>query len=512
MERKNKKLVSIVIPTYNSKDYLIEAINSCLKQTYKKIEILICDDGSTDETKSLIKTFLKKYPRKIRYFKLKHSGSPAIPRNIGMKAANGEYIAFLDSDDVMKKDRIKEQVSLIEKLNDTDIICTNASIIDENSKEKGSYTQNLEEELLSLEKLLQNNYIIQSTVLMKKSVLSKIGYNLEKETGYHEDYEYWLRASALKVNVYYFPKELIYYRLNPGGISRKMSTSQGLIKSIKTLEILSQNKDLSEDTKKMFSDQIKNNKKRILIENLKKYKEIYFFMRNISFSMLYPLIYLSKLLRFNIILKHRQKIKLHLGCGEKYLDGYINIDYPPFHTNIQTRYKKVDYYCDITKLKLNNNSVDEIRLHHVFEHFTYPESLSLLVRWNKALKLNGKLIIETPDIKACFKEFSLQKEFKKQAQILRHIFGSHEASWAIHKDGWYDEKYKFILNKIGFQIEKIEFTKHKSTRNITVIANKKESFSDEELKKRLKEILSLYLIDESEIKLLNEWVSMIKLK
>ncbi len=512
MGNKNKELVSIIIPTYNSSNYLAESINSCLKQTYKKIEIIICDDGSTDGTESLVKTFLKKYPDKIQYFKLKHSGAHAIPRNIGIRASKGEYIAFLDSDDVMKKNRIKEQVGLIKKLGEVSILCTNASTIDENSEKVGDYFRNIKEGRLTLNILIKNNYIIQSTVLMKKSVISKIGYYFEEKKGYHPDYEYWLRASALKTRIYYIPKKLIYYRQHSNSISSKISTSQSVQKKIEFLKRIINMEILTKPEKKMFESQIRKDKLVLLIKSLKKYQPVYFFIKAVSFRVFYPLIYLFRWFKFNIFLKHKKELRLHLGCGGKYFKGYINIDYPPSYSTVQLKHRKVDFYCDITKLKLKNSSVDEIRLHHVFEHFTYPESLSLLVKWNKVLKSNGKLVIETPDIKTCFKELFLQKDFKKQAQILRHIFGSHEASWAIHKDGWYEEKYKFILNRLGFKINRIDFTEYKSTRNITVTANKKESFSDAEFNKRIKEILSFYLIDECETKLLNEWMSNIKLK
>lgn len=164
-------------------------------------------------------------------------------------------------------------------------------------------------------------------------------------------------------------------------------------------------------------------------------------------------------------------MKLHLGCGERYFEGYVNIDYPPEkQTVIQS---KVDMYADITKLSYRKNSIEEIRLHHVFEHFDRPSALALLCRWRDFLKTGGLLHIETPDAMACFKQMlSPFYSFDQKQQIERHLFGSHEASWAVHWDGWYEDKYRYTLSLLGF--ENISFKRNRwgVTRNIEVYARK----------------------------------------
>ncbi len=88
-------------------------------------------------------------------------------------------------------------------------------------------------------------------------------------------------------------------------------------------------------------------------------------------------------------------LKLHLGCGEEYLDGYVNIDYPASEHSVMR--VKADRYADIRTLTYPDNSVDEIRMHHMFEHFERGEALQLLLRWRRWLKPGGILLIETPD-------------------------------------------------------------------------------------------------------------------
>ena len=90
------------------------------------------------------------------------------------------------------------------------------------------------------------------------------------------------------------------------------------------------------------------------------------------------------------------KMKLHLGCGEIHLDGYLNIDYPPASHAVQTK-SAADEYHNILELAYPANSIEEIRLHHVFEHFTRASALGLLAGWWTWLVPGGLLRIEVPD-------------------------------------------------------------------------------------------------------------------
>lgn len=148
------------------------------------------------------------------------------------------------------------------------------------------------------------------------------------------------------------------------------------------------------------------------------------------------------------------KVRLHLGCGRLYLQGYVNIDYPQeSHTTITV---KADRYADLRELEYPDGSVDEIRLHHVFEHFSRQWALTLLAKWRRWLKYDGTLIIETPDFDECVARY-VSADLPYKIKLQRHIFGSQEAHWAYHLDGWGEEKFKFVLKKFGFH--KLEFEK-----------------------------------------------------
>lgn len=142
-----------------------------------------------------------------------------------------------------------------------------------------------------------------------------------------------------------------------------------------------------------------------------------------------------------------KRIKLHLGCQEKYLRGYVNIDLPPDRHTVQK--VKADRYADVRELHYESCTIDEIRSHHLLEHFSRREALTLLARWHKWLRVGGLLVIETPDFEESARKF-LQRELDDQFKLGRHIFGSHETDWAYHLDFWHEAKFRYVLSELGY--------------------------------------------------------------
>lgn len=206
-------------------------------------------------------------------------------------------------------------------------------------------------------------------------------------------------------------------------------------------------------------------------------------------------------------------MKLHLGCGEGYLKGYLNIDFPPEFHPIQTK-SVADKYADILELRYKKDSVEEIRLHHVFEHFERPVALALIAGWRSWLKKNGVLRIEVPDFDksaACVLNPFSDKQKKNVA--LRHIFGSQEALWAIHYQGWSPKRLKKLLTLFGFYTIKIIKKSWKNTYNFEIIAIKtEEEYNQEKCEQIAKKILKSYLINDSdtELRLFSLWMDKFK--
>jgi SAM-dependent methyltransferase len=199
-------------------------------------------------------------------------------------------------------------------------------------------------------------------------------------------------------------------------------------------------------------------------------------------------------------------LRLHLGCGEWHLDGYVNIDFPLTEHTVQTS-SGADICGDISQLRMPRESVDEIRNHHVFEHFDRQEALALLCNWHQALKVGGTLYIETPDFEESIKLllFNASLTYQDKQGIMRHIFGSHEAHWAIHCDGWYREKFIHVLTMLDFEIVSIEYSGWLNIRNIHVVARKKCHRSRAFLVTACKEILLESKVVEGEVKMWQTW-------
>jgi len=195
--------ISIIIPTYNYAQYICEAIESVLNQTYKDFEIIVVDDGSTDNTKEVIKPYLNK----IKYIYQQNSG-PSSARNRGIKEAKGEYIAFLDADDIWLAQKLELQIKFMEKEKEvglifSDMILFNEKGIIKNSflKEKLFFNKLSIKPLSSTEKviydnvfnaLLQENFIPTNTVIVKKECFNKVGF-FDETLFSVEDRDMWLR-------------------------------------------------------------------------------------------------------------------------------------------------------------------------------------------------------------------------------------------------------------------------------------------------------------------------------
>ncbi len=202
-------------------------------------------------------------------------------------------------------------------------------------------------------------------------------------------------------------------------------------------------------------------------------------------------------------------LKLHLGCGQKYLWGYVNIDFPLSEHTVQTD-SVADKIIDITKLKCPKDSIEEIRLHHVFEHFQRPIALALILSWGSWLKKDGVLRIEVPDFfRTTINVLSPFTSPKTKSVAIRHIFGSQEASWAVHYEGWTERRLKHLFSIAKFDVKSISKTQHKDTYNIEVIAQKNNKIiSKKEIQKIAKKYLSQFLLDnsKSEKKMLCTWL------
>ncbi len=202
-------------------------------------------------------------------------------------------------------------------------------------------------------------------------------------------------------------------------------------------------------------------------------------------------------------------MKLHLGCGQVYLDGYVNIDYPLAEHTVQ-RKSVADKLADISELTFPPGSIDEVRLHHVFEHFRRPQIAAMVASWNSWLSMGGQLHIEVPDLGRIARVFvNPFSSIRARAVAERHLFGSHEATWAAHYEGYDERLWRFLLEEFGFRVTKVRRKSWRGTHNIHVFAKKHADLKDvDQAKSAGKKYLSAYLVDGTpgELAMLDIWM------
>jgi len=185
--------VSIAIPAYNASSFIEDALQSIFSQEFNDYEVLVVDDGSVDQTPSI----LKKYESKIRFFR-KNNGGPASARNVAIKNSMGKYIAFLDADDLWKPQKLKLQVDYMDKDQSIGFSHTNAECFSIDNEGKKVKRRNLvcDVQGFVFKDLFWSNFIVNSSVLVRHECLERVGLLDEsRELIGSEDYDLWLRLS-----------------------------------------------------------------------------------------------------------------------------------------------------------------------------------------------------------------------------------------------------------------------------------------------------------------------------
>jgi len=184
--------ISVIIPTYNRADLLVKAIRSALDQTISPLEVLVCDDGSTDGSEKAVKSI---GDSRVRWVVGPRGGRPALPRNRGIRESKGGWLAFLDSDDIWLPDKLEKQLKLAEELN-CHAVCSNAFHFVPAKGVVGTYL-NWKSDRVSFDELLKVNRVIcSSTMIRRELIRSVIGFPEDTNLKVGEDYSLWLRVAS----------------------------------------------------------------------------------------------------------------------------------------------------------------------------------------------------------------------------------------------------------------------------------------------------------------------------
>ncbi|PIR72625.1 MAG: hypothetical protein COU42_00605 [Candidatus Nealsonbacteria bacterium CG10_big_fil_rev_8_21_14_0_10_36_24] len=241
-------LVSIIIPTYNASAYIADAVDSAVKQTYLNKEIIVVDDGSTDDTKKILAPYIR--DGFIKYIFQKNKGLSGA-RNTAIREANGEYIALLDADDFFLPEKVERQIRYLETHTECDIsYCDLYHFYEDNPLKLLKLQYNYYSGNDVLLHLIKGNFIAPLAVVLRKNVFDRFGYfdeNLKRS----EDLEFWIRVALNGGRICFLPEILGKLRMRKTG-NLQDSKGQPAVK-LTNLEILDHlNSEMNKIEKKKY--------------------------------------------------------------------------------------------------------------------------------------------------------------------------------------------------------------------------------------------------------------------
>ena len=206
--------ISVVVTAYNKGKFIGDSIKSVLSQEYGDFELIIIDDGSTDNTREIISSFSDE---RIRYHYQANSGLPACARNKGMSLSTGAYISLLDGDDFWYKGKLQKSKRVLDDMPDVGLVWHNEAIVHNgrvlNYTSYKPYADDMYERLL-----FEGKCLPVSAATMRREIFFKDGFKFSEDKRLFaiEDYEYWLRLSK-RYRLYYLPEVLGCYHVNERG-------------------------------------------------------------------------------------------------------------------------------------------------------------------------------------------------------------------------------------------------------------------------------------------------------
>jgi glycosyltransferase involved in cell wall biosynthesis len=211
MDEDLKPMVTVVMPVYNAALYLKEAVDSILNQTFKDFELLIINDGSTDNSSQIIKSYGDK---RIKLVNNEVNCGIIKTRNRGLALSIGKYIAMMDADDISLPTRLEKQVKYLEQNKDVAVLATKLVLMSEKGDEQGYWPEDFRTTTVSQinNTLPISNCIGQPTVMMRADIVKSIGYN--NAFLHNEDWGLWLNIISKGFVIAKLNEVLLKYRIH----------------------------------------------------------------------------------------------------------------------------------------------------------------------------------------------------------------------------------------------------------------------------------------------------------
>jgi glycosyltransferase involved in cell wall biosynthesis len=205
--------VSCIVPVYNGERYLKQAVDSILAQSYRPLEVIVADDGSTDRTVAL----LAGYGDRVRYLKQNNCG-PAATRNLGLNAARGEFLAFLDQDDLWHQEKLKKQLARFAARPELDACIAHVKLF---------WVGEMQEEAARLQNHSRGRVVpgyTTGTLLTRRTLFDQVG-GFDTSLWFGDATDWFLRVEELGKVIELMPDVLLYHRMHESNLTRRRSTA-----------------------------------------------------------------------------------------------------------------------------------------------------------------------------------------------------------------------------------------------------------------------------------------------
>jgi len=521
--------VSVVIPCYRQAEYLGMAISSLAMQRWKDFEVVVVNDGSPDDTSDLVRRLAAQFPQLRLRLLVEQNAGLANARNAGIRAAHGRYLLPLDADDALDPEFLARTVPTLEADPGLSIVSTDVALF---GARTGVWST---DRPFDLAHLVEANGLAYCSLYRREVWERTGGYRANMSAGY-EDWDFWVGAAEAGFRCAHHAEPLFLYREKAASMLGDARRHHRALRA----QLLLNHPGLLDDAGRAEATRILAEAPLPPAKAATEAQEIPLAHSpaasgpgltragaewtraplprpgpdspqpgerrcSLPADPADPAESLRVLQRAGAW-SVGTPLRLHLGCGERRIEGYVNVDLAPGAQSIMAT--RADVFGDVAELRFPAASVDEVRSHHVFEHFPRVEALALLVRWHEWLRLGGRLVIETPDLEGSARTLLSDQPFEVKMGVVRHLAGDQAEGWAFHVDHWFPARYQRTLEALGFgevQIQQTTWSRPPYLANVVAAAKKVQELPRAELLERVDGLLGLSLVAPEERATLERW-------
>ena len=456
-------LVSVIIPSYNGLPFLKDAVKSVLEQTYKNFELIIVDDSSKDNTHRYILSLIKK-DKRIKYFKTpKNTGTTAAARNFGIKKSKGEFLSFLDADDLWYKQKLQKQIDNLKK--NTVISCTSCNYKKENTIRTSSFLITIFRIILQkffMSMIIRKGYfwlyvynpIIVSSVLIKREIFNS--YKFVEDVNQREDLDLWLKLMTKhNKNIVFIDKILVTITRRVKSVSADRTRELNIIIRSISNDLIYRN-DFNKFSYFLFGIFLRSSKTILAI--------YYSILRKNIFNFFYVLIFIFTTVYYSPLFWYLGKNLLYYDASKNteaivLFSGHGSLEY--FNNTYQLRYKDIHSFLT--------------------EDDTYEPKIYLLGRLQS---IPEQKIIESLLISDGIKSSNITVIYKEYPNTKENIINLYKT---LKKDNI--KEITFITSPYHTKRSKKLWEKHASTIKVRIFKNlswpSKNNFFEKSMNKKI---------------------------